>query len=190
MQFWLKMYIFTHASVFNVVLSLKLLLMGHILWALIPASDLYIWKVWAERENGKRKKRPAVRAEKRKTGSQVCESRWVCKLRAAGGPGLESNRGSDIWDYGTTGHTTPAGLKAVLNGSTPMSLLTAARKSLSKWFTEGVCSLQCQKSWKTIFLFKKKKLNDLATSPSVCHRARTMYDHLLSIYIYCSLYIK
>lgn len=38
MQFWLKMYIFTHSSVFNVVLSLKLLLMGHILWALIPAS--------------------------------------------------------------------------------------------------------------------------------------------------------
>lgn len=56
MQFWLKMYIFTHASVFNVVLSLKLLLMGHILWALIPASDLYIWKGWAEREKGKRKK--------------------------------------------------------------------------------------------------------------------------------------
>lgn len=158
------------------------------------SSHSSFWSLHLEGVSRKRKrqkkKRPAVRAEKRKTGSQVCESRWVCKLRAAGGPGLESNRGSDIWDYGTTGHTTPAGLKAVLNGSTPMSLLTAARKSLSKWFTEGVCSLQCQKSWKTIFLFKKKKLNDLATSPSVCHRARTMYDHLLSIYIYCSLYIK
>lgn len=56
MRFWLKMYIFTHTSVFNVVLSLKLLLMGHILWALIPASELYIWQVWAEREKGKRKK--------------------------------------------------------------------------------------------------------------------------------------
>lgn len=139
----------------------------------------------AERLERQKKKRPAVRAEKRETGKQVCESRWVCKLRAAGGPALESNRGSDIWDYGTTGHTTPAGLKTVLNGLTPMSLLTAARKSLSKWFTEGVCSLQCQKCCKTIFIsFLKREIKWFSdSSHSVLQIKNNVWSPLEYIHI-------
>lgn len=76
MQFWLKTYIFTHASVFN-VLSLKLLLMGHILWALIPASDLYIWQCEQKEKKAKEKKASSEGREKKNRQSGLWEQMSV-----------------------------------------------------------------------------------------------------------------
>lgn len=77
MQFWLKMYIFTHASVFNVVLSLKLLLMGHILWALIPASLSTSGRCEQKEKKAKEKKASSEGREKKNRQSGLWEQMSV-----------------------------------------------------------------------------------------------------------------
>lgn len=185
MQFWLKMYIFTHASVFNVVLSLKLLLMGHILWALIPASDLYIWQVWAEREKGQqwgqRKEKQAVRFVR----ADECVS-WELQGDQRWSP--TEDLISETMEQQDTQHQP--GWRRCWTARPRCLLLTAARKSLSKWFTEGVCSLQCQKSCKTIFIsFLKREIKRFSDfSLSVPQSKNNVWSPIEYIHILQSVY--
>lgn len=111
-------------------------------------TDIHICQVQAEdqrdaeiKDKGRQTYRERLKRKQRtdrqtrlywQTDGQVCEGRagrWVCKLRAAGGAALESSGGSDIWDDGTTGHTTPAWLETVQNRPTMLLPLTAVRRS-------------------------------------------------------------